>query len=344
MIKVSVIVPVYNSETYLHTCIQSLQNQKLKEIEIILVNDGSTDRSKEICKSYAVMDKRIFFIDQAHRGVSAARNAGIAAAQGEWIGFLDSDDWVEPEMYFNLYELARKNQADLCLCNYIEEKDRKKIVHKINFTMRNECLFGEGGEELIGLMLGSPSSNGVVMGSVCRLLIHKEFILAHQLFFYEKIKYMEDLLYCIEALLSCTRICIDNNAYYHYIRHKGSTMSSYKNDYQQIAFLVYDIIERNLKKKNKLSLFQQNLCIRYLSTLMGIIANELQMCQLKNLRKNICFIKTLYDNKLQEVLYKINSKQITFRKKIPVLLFQYQCSFGIWLYFKMNRLLKKNTY
>lgn len=121
IVKVSVIVPVYNSRKYLKECIESIINQDLEEIELILVNDGSTDNSLDICQKYAMKDSRIKIIDKPNGGVSSARNAGILAASGEYIGFVDSDDWIQSEMYSNMYKNIKETGSDICICNYIEE-------------------------------------------------------------------------------------------------------------------------------------------------------------------------------------------------------------------------------
>ncbi|MDR2708410.1 MAG: glycosyltransferase, partial [Elusimicrobiota bacterium] len=112
--KISVIVPVYNTPCEdLKKCIESIINQTLKEIEIILVNDGSTNGNLEILKEYARKDKRIVLIDQQNQGVSASRNAGINIAKGQYIGFVDSDDWIEDNYYELLYASAIKENADI---------------------------------------------------------------------------------------------------------------------------------------------------------------------------------------------------------------------------------------
>ncbi|UJF15261.1 glycosyltransferase [Jeotgalibaca sp. MA1X17-3] len=127
MIKVSIIVPVYNVEKYLKKSIESLMNQTLKDIEIILVNDGSTDNSLFICKQYEKKDFRIKVIDKNNGGVSSARNIGIELASGQYIGFIDPDDWIEPEMYEKMYSKIEKTKSDVCICNYIKEKNKKKF-------------------------------------------------------------------------------------------------------------------------------------------------------------------------------------------------------------------------
>ena len=109
-VKVSIIVPVYNVEKYLRKCLDSLVNQTLKDIEIICINDGSTDDSLNILQEYAREHHNVVVIDQENQGVSIARNNGINKAQGDYIGFVDPDDWVEPDMFKILYEKAEENK------------------------------------------------------------------------------------------------------------------------------------------------------------------------------------------------------------------------------------------
>lgn len=125
MSLISIIVPVYNVEQYLSKCIESLTKQTLKDIEIILVNDGSTDDSVRICKEYMSRDNRIKLINKINGGLSDARNEGIKIAKGKYIGFVDSDDWVDINMYNNLYDIARKSKADIVQCDFLMVYDEK---------------------------------------------------------------------------------------------------------------------------------------------------------------------------------------------------------------------------
>lgn len=111
--KISIIVPVYKVERYLEKCINSILNQTFKDFELILVDDGSPDRCGEICDNYAKKDNRIIVIHKENGGVSDARNVGLDIATGEYIGFVDSDDWIEKDMYENLYDKCKKEQSDI---------------------------------------------------------------------------------------------------------------------------------------------------------------------------------------------------------------------------------------
>ena len=134
-VKVSIIVPVYNVEKYLRKCLDSLVNQTLKDIEIICINDGSTDDSLNILQEYAREHHNVVVIDQENQGVSIARNNGINKAQGDYIGFVDPDDWVEPDMFKILYEKAVKTGVDIVECDY-------RMVFENSTKIKNRTLFG----------------------------------------------------------------------------------------------------------------------------------------------------------------------------------------------------------
>ena len=121
--KISVIVPVYNVQKYIKKCINSIINQTYSNLEIIIVNDGSTDNSGTICEYYTAQDDRIIFINQENQGLSMARNNALDIATGEYIGFVDSDDWIEPDMFFTLYTIAVENDADISMCNFYYTHD-----------------------------------------------------------------------------------------------------------------------------------------------------------------------------------------------------------------------------
>jgi len=128
---ISIIVPIYNIAEYASECIQSLINQTYKNIEIILVDDGSTDHSPVICDEFAEQDERIKVIHKRNGGLSDARNAGLDVATGEYIGFVDGDDWVDEDMYETLYHLIYEHQADISICtHYTELPNRTKVKYK----------------------------------------------------------------------------------------------------------------------------------------------------------------------------------------------------------------------
>lgn len=129
--KVSVVIPIYNAEKYLTQCIESVVNQTLKDIEIVLIDDGSTDGSAKICKAFMKQDSRIAYYYKENEGLAAARQDGMERSSGEYIGFVDSDDWIEPDMFEKMYDAAKSCDADVVLCNpftYDEKIQPKDII------------------------------------------------------------------------------------------------------------------------------------------------------------------------------------------------------------------------
>lgn len=122
MAKISVIVPIYNAAEYLEKCLDSIVTQTLADIEIILIDDGSTDGSAEICKKY-LSDSRVTYYRKENEGLAAARDDGMLRASGEYIGFVDADDWLKPEMYEKMYNAAKSNDSDVVFCNCIQNEN-----------------------------------------------------------------------------------------------------------------------------------------------------------------------------------------------------------------------------
>ena len=141
MPEISVIVPVYNTEKYLDRCIRSIIDQTFSDFELILVDDGSKDNSGFICDEWEKKDSRIKVIHQKNAGAGAARNAGLAIAKGNYINFVDSDDWITPEMYEILYKLLRETSATIAMTSMISkshyEKSEKLDTTKIQYTVKD---------------------------------------------------------------------------------------------------------------------------------------------------------------------------------------------------------------
>lgn len=147
-VRISIIVPIYNADRFLDRCMQSIYAQTFTDYEIILVNDGSSDNSDEICKKYQSQDERITYIKKENEGAGSARNAGLAVARGEYVAFPDVDDWFESEMYAELYELAKNGDYDVVISgiNYYQQKEDGVLVYSrtdlpkvMTFSSMQEC-------------------------------------------------------------------------------------------------------------------------------------------------------------------------------------------------------------
>jgi glycosyltransferase involved in cell wall biosynthesis len=219
---VSVIVPVYNVESYLEKCLDSIVNQTFRNIEIILVDDGSTDISHQIMEVYADKDQRVTLIHQSNKGVSAARNTGLFQAKGDYILFVDSDDYIIPETISTLYKRAIDTDAEIIIgkafrFNHEGSKvhfyHRPKRLEKSNDLQKGEALYAE-----LVRSYSFPPLTGLYF-------IKRSFVFANQLFFKERIIH-EDELWCTQAILSSNKVLLLNFNYYCYIMRLGSIMTS----------------------------------------------------------------------------------------------------------------------
>lgn len=134
MPKLSIIVPVYNAENYLDRCVNSIMNQTFKDFELILVDDGSTDASGKMCDDYADQNFNIKVIHQYNKGIGPARNTGILNSNGEYIGFVDNDDFISPIMYENLIRVALNTNSDIVSCNHQKFYDFNEVNTQSNFS------------------------------------------------------------------------------------------------------------------------------------------------------------------------------------------------------------------
>lgn len=193
--KVSIIVPVYNVEKYLDKCIESIVNQTYRNIEIILVDDGSPDKCPEICNEWAKKDDRIKVIHKENGGLSSARNAALEIAQGDYITFVDSDDWIENDMIQSMLTCAAKNDADIVCCGfYFDNVDTTGHLQKF------EKAEYENEEIVLNLLLDN------IRPEVCSKLYSAELI--NQFRFDESIKYAEDLPFNFYLMLKAKNFVV----------------------------------------------------------------------------------------------------------------------------------------
>lgn len=221
--KVSVIVPVYGCEAFLQTCIDSLRAQTMRDIELIFVCDASPDRSLDILRAAERADARVRVIAfPENRGVSAARNAGIDAARGEFIGFCDGDDWAEPPMYETLYDAAVAAGADAAFCRVF--KDRPDRCEDVPLGFADGTVFDRAAirDALIPAMLArrTDSDELPLSGYTPRNLFRRSAMGEHR--FRPDIHYAEDLLFIVACMLEADAAVAVDKAYYHYRFHAGS--------------------------------------------------------------------------------------------------------------------------
>ncbi|MBQ2958906.1 MAG: glycosyltransferase [Alistipes sp.] len=231
--KISIIVPIYKAEKYLTRCIDSILTQTFTDFELLLIDDGSPDRSGEICDEYAQKDNRIKVFHKKNEGVSATRQFGLERANGEYVIHTDPDDWIEKVMLEDLYNKAYKENADMVFCDYYWDKaEKSKIIKQHIKSLDNKSV-------LAGLF-------GSIHGSVWNKLIKRECCLQEEVSFPAGINLYEDLIFNILLLIKVPNLKIAylEKAYYHYIQYENtnSLTRNYKESTLQTDCYIRDYI------------------------------------------------------------------------------------------------------
>lgn len=323
MIKVSVIVPVYNVEKYIEKCLDSLVNQTLKEIEIIVVNDGSLDNSQDIIDKYVKKyPNKIKSFIKENGGQGSARNYGLKESVGEYIGYVDSDDYVSLDMFEKLYNKAKEKDADIVITRDSKVKEDGRIYENIFVKKiidnKENSFFGNMG--------------------VCNKIYKRELIVSNNILFKDKMWY-EDLAFTLKLLINANKIeyCIENSLYY-YLERSGSTMNNSNINKNLDILIAFDDIINYLKDNNKYSEYYD--LIEILAIIHIYIATCVRIIRADELRKN----KKNIINKLRKYMndnfhfYKKNKYLFVLsnNQKIIFWLLNFRLYFIINLIFKIK--------
>ncbi len=223
--KVSIIVPVYNSEKTLSKCLDSILKQTYNNIEILCVNDGSIDSSINILKKYAKMDDRIVIIDQKNnKGVAYTKNHGIKKVTGDLICFVDSDDYIEKDMIEKMCVFLNKYNLDIVKCNYVDCIDERKHNIQLSYTNKTVLSTAIEKEDFINKLI-----SGEIPGYLPLIMIRSDLIKKNNIYINENLNFLEDLLLYIKVVKKAERIGILNEPLYIYVNNKNGLTFSLNN-------------------------------------------------------------------------------------------------------------------
>jgi len=242
--KISVIIPVYNVEPYIRKCLDSVANQTYANLEILCVDDGSTDNSGNICDEYAVRDKRIRVFHKENGGLSSALNVGLRNFTGDYLGIVDSDDWIEPDMYETLHKAIKDKNVKISVGGYFKDTDAESI------PMTNKKQISEGVISQRDMLL-YPLQRDYYLGFcgyLCTKLFSADIINNIHLFFDDEIKYGMDILFYTTIVLAgkCTGTYTDKQLYHYYQRATAITKSE-SMDIKNDILIVYKRVEKLLE-------------------------------------------------------------------------------------------------
>lgn len=250
MIKVSIIVAAYNVEDYIEKCLKSIMNQTLKDIELIVVNDGSKDNTLSKINSLASSDKRIKVITTLNQGVSKARNTGLRSSMGEYVLFVDADDWLDKKALELLYNNGKKENSDLVCYDYIfEYESGKNVTHEeINFKAIT-------GQEYLDLCLKSK-----VALSLWSKLIRRQLLTENEIICPENIAFGEDMATSIHIACFCNKVSKVNKALYYYLQRSTSVTKTSSNKLLNIMESINEI-KKYLIETNRYDNFKRQFVV-----------------------------------------------------------------------------------
>lgn len=240
--EISVIVPVYNAEAYIHRCINSLLAQTFDDFEVILVDDGSLDGSGAICDDYARKNSRVRVFHKENGGVASARQLGVDKARGEYTIHTDPDDWVEPTMLDELYYRAKTETADMVICDFLVE-EKEGSIYRVQQPTNNSADVVL--EELLLYRLH---------GSLCNKLIRRECYTLYNIAFVKGLNYCEDYLVCVKLLQKGIKVAYLNKAFYHYdqIVNSGSITRNFSTALFELRKMFISRLEEVIPARKEL--------------------------------------------------------------------------------------------
>lgn len=319
--KISIIVPVYNVENYLSRCVESLLNQTLKDIEIILVDDGSPDSCPAMCDSFAIQDQRIKVIHKKNGGLGYARNSGLEIARGEFIAFVDSDDFVDINMYETLYNKANEIKLDTVYCcfNSVDNKGNIYPIKEISdvkiFDSRPDI------ESLLLDMIGSEVNSLVdrkYQMCVWRAIYSKNIIDNNNIRFCSEKQFIsEDIIFHIDYLQKVSKIGLIPEAFYYYCDNISAT--SLSKTFREDRFERYVILYKEICSRFPLGGVTnraQRLLIGYTRSLVFIL-NDYEI----TFQKKIKILKTICNNNIwNEISTEYDYSRLPFYQKLVLYL------------------------
>lgn len=248
MPKVTIIVPVYNAEKTLARCLESLLHQTYKSIEILMINDGSTDESEAICRNYETDYPCFHLITQKNSGPATARNNGIDHANGEYISFVDADDYVEPEYISAMIGVAEGSHADMVICAYYEENGESRKTH--TFKYKEGLYEGDAAKEIAVSLISDVSEHRIPPYSWVRM-VRKEVFNTPRIRYTDGMIRSEDYFLYTELHFRLRKVyLLSETPLYHYIENQQSVTHTYVKKYWESVAEIYEGLKERLPKED----------------------------------------------------------------------------------------------
>lgn len=330
-VKLSVIVPVYNVEQYIERCIESIRNQTLKEIELILVDDGSKDKSGLLCDQAAEQDLRIKVIHQENTGQGIARNAALKIARGDYIAFVDSDDYVEKETYQKIIEQMELNGSQLGCFGYSQDNQNGEIVYRAKIAQKVYKSEEIKKKFILHFFGDDPKEDDLRGVSACMSVYKRDVIEKNAIFFQSERKiFSEDTLFNLEYCKYIDSAVAVSESYYHYCLKEDSFTKGYKKDWFELTayftevlgtYAKYYGIEEMVANRIRMILWVSLIdCIKQEVRLKG----KMSVLQIKNRIAGIC-----NKPKVVDLIHKLQTDGLNKKQKIFYYCIKYKLSWGL---------------
>lgn len=343
--KVSIIVPIYNVEKYLIKCVDSLIHQTLKEIEIILVDDGSPDNCPKICDDYAKKDTRIKVIHKQNAGVSAARNTGIEVATADWLAFVDADDWVEEDMFEEAYKRTKNGDVDMVLFNFYSNYEKNEIVNKKipqeDFITEDKNIIEQLKLAVLHPMFGPYGTQFACMAAPWNKIFKASIIKQNDIKFPIEVKgIFDDGLFNLYYYEYVKKIDFFNKPLYHYRRLSTSIVNKFKPNKLEVNQAIFNKIKEYVEKHNENQLLKSaydSRVVMYLYiTINTYFFNENNP---KGLKEKIKDLKeTMNTEPYKTAMKKVNPKYLTKVQKWYYAFLKRRMFFMVFILFNLRKM------
>lgn len=316
--KVSVIVPVYNvPKKYLEKCVSSLVNQTLNDIEIILVDDGTPDTSGKLCDGYAKKDSRIKVIHQENKGLCGARNTGVKSSTGEWISFVDGDDWIEPNAYEKLYNIGTKNNVDVVMFGYVKDYPSKSVIMHYDKYFENKKVYNTS-EDIAYLqkMILNYNANCAMAPTK---FIRKSVIEKYNIYHDEKLRQgAEGIEFNIRLFSKIKSALFLNETFYHYIYNDESITTVHNEKNHQMVIDCFKKIKGEINNDDSeiMGWFYNRMKYVILTTAISGYFSRSNKEPYKTQKRK--FKKYMSDTLVQETLNSKNYQGLSTTRKVTL--------------------------
>lgn len=325
---VSVIIPVYNVEKFLNRCVDSILSQTYKNIEIILVDDGALDSSPQICDEYAHKDTRVNVVHKQNGGLASARNAGLKVAKGDYILFVDSDDWIKGNTVEELLNIAIENQVDFVRfipvsAGYPDRPDGTPINFGTEDFME-EGVYNKGKmiKDIYPRLFVTPQLTMGPIVAAWRSLYNRKFLVDNNLYFDEEVKYSEDAIFSAKVVYNSNKFYyIKGGYYYNYFYNTSSITKSFKKDRWDICKILSSTLKKEFENKKDYDFSKQ----LHLEDIYNVLNALGQNTHIESFKERYTYIKNIFnDDFTKQSMKYINLTDINIKLKIILYLIKYK--------------------